>query len=235
MQVGKVSPSAIGKRRARRFVSTDHSDGGEHRQVTVLFIDVVGFTEFTARAGPEHAHALMQAILPILSKTVEGEGCRIKTFTGDGIVSFFGVPSALEDAPVRACRAAVAINQRLASTSEEMLARFGVRPKLRMSINSGPVVFGETTRGDSTSIAAHGDAVNLGSRLLAAAEPGTVLVGEQTRKFTEGMVETVFAGTFQFKGLSEPQSAYRLMSICEIDTLRGRAAARIDRICWTRR
>ena len=121
MRVGKVSPSAIGKRRARRFVSTDHSDGGEHRQVTVLFIDVVGFTEFTARAGPEHAHALMQAILPILSKTVEGEGCRIKTFTGDGIVSFFGVPSALEDAPVRACRAAVAINQRLASTSEEML------------------------------------------------------------------------------------------------------------------
>jgi class 3 adenylate cyclase/tetratricopeptide (TPR) repeat protein len=215
VRIRNVSASALGKRRAGRFASSDFSEGGEHRQVTVLFADLVGFTEFTARAGSEDAHALIQAIHPILDKTVEAQGSIVKTFTGDGIVSFFGVPSAFEDAPLRACRAALLINDRLASVSEELEARFGVRPRLRMSISSGPVVFGEITKGDTTSTAAHGDAVNLGSRLLAAAEPGTVLISEQTHKYTEGMVESVFAGTFRFKGLSEPQAAHQLVSIRE--------------------
>ncbi len=160
----------------------------------------------------------MQAILPILAETVESQGCGFKNFQGDGIASFFGVPSALEDAPLRACRAALAINERLAGVSEELEARFGIRPKLRMSINSGPAVVGETTKGDKTTFAAHGPAVNLGSRLMAVAEPGTVLIGEQTHKYTEGMVEAVFAGMFQLKGLSEPQAAYRLVSISEEPT-----------------
>jgi class 3 adenylate cyclase/tetratricopeptide (TPR) repeat protein len=215
VRVRKENPSPAARRRARRFISTDLSDSGEHRQVTVLFVDLVGFTKFTARAGSERAYALMQAILPILSETVEGQGCRIKTFTGDGLVSFFGVPSGFEDGPLRACRAAVLINKRLAAVSDEMQSHLGVRPQLRMSISSGRVVFGETTRGDSTTIAAHGDAVNLGSRLLTAAEPGTILIGEQTRKYTEEMVETVFVGTFQFKGLSDLQPAYRLVSVRE--------------------
>jgi class 3 adenylate cyclase/tetratricopeptide (TPR) repeat protein len=225
VSVKKENSPLVARELARHLTSTDLSDGGEHRQVTVLFADLVGFTEFTARAGSERAYALMQAILPILSKTVEGHGCRIKTFTGDGLVSFFGVPSAFEDSPLRACRAAVLINKRLASVSEEMQGRFGVRPQLRMSINSGRVVFGETTKGDSTTIAAHGDAVNLGSRLLAAAEPGTILIGEPTRRFTEGMVETTFAGTFQFKGLSEPQPAYHLVSV-RMEATRFAAARR---------
>jgi class 3 adenylate cyclase/tetratricopeptide (TPR) repeat protein len=215
VSVKKENSPLVARELARRPSSTDLADGGEHRQVTVLFADLVGFTEFTACAGSERAYALMQAILPILSKAVEGQGCQIKTFTGDGLTSFFGVPSAFEDSPLRACRAAFLINKRLASVSEEMQERFGVRPQLRMSINSGRVVFGETTKGDSTTIAAHGDAVNLGSRLLAAAEPGTILIGEPTRRFTEGMVETTFAGTFRFKGLSEPQPAYHLVSVRE--------------------
>jgi class 3 adenylate cyclase/tetratricopeptide (TPR) repeat protein len=215
VRVRNISASSLGKRRAGRIISRDIWEGSEHRQVTVLFADLVGFTEFTARAGAESAHALIQAIHPVLDKTAEAYGSTIKTFTGDGIVSFFGVPSAFEDAPLRACRAALLINDRLSSVSEELEARFGMRPRLRMSISSGPAVFGQITKGDRTSTAAHGDAVNLGSRLLAAAEPGTVLISEQTYKYTEGMVETVFAGTFRFKGLSEPQAAHQLVSIRE--------------------
>jgi AAA ATPase domain/Adenylate and Guanylate cyclase catalytic domain len=93
-----------------------------------------------------------------------------------------------------------------------------MRPQLRMSINSGLVVFGQVTEGEAASVTAHGDVVNLGSRMLAVAEPGTILVGEETQRLVEGMVESRPAGTFQFKGKAEPQSAYRLLAMREAAT-----------------
>jgi class 3 adenylate cyclase/tetratricopeptide (TPR) repeat protein len=193
---------------------------GERRQVTVLFADVVGFTAFTARAGAEHAYALMQRVSGLLSAAVQEQGCVVKTFTGDGILAIFGAPTSLEDAPLRACRAALTITQRLAQAEDEIEARHSVRPQLRMSINSGPVVFGEVTEGDVT---AHGDIVNLGSRLLAAAEPGTILIGEETQRLVEGMVETHYAGAFQLRGKAEPQRTYRLVALRD-ETTRFAAA-----------
>jgi class 3 adenylate cyclase/tetratricopeptide (TPR) repeat protein len=183
---------------------------GERRQVTVLYADVVGFTAFTAHAGAEHAYALMQRISKLLSATVQEQGCIVKTFTGDGILALFGAPASLEDAPLRACRAALLIEQRLTAEADDIATRHGMRPQLRMSINSGPVVFGEVAEG---AVTAHGDIVNLGSRLLAVAEPGTILIGEETRQFVDGMVESHYAGTFQFKGKAEPQRAYRLVAL----------------------
>jgi class 3 adenylate cyclase/tetratricopeptide (TPR) repeat protein len=193
---------------------------GERRQVTVLFADVVGFTAFTARAGAEHAYALMQRVSGVLSAAVQQQGCVVKTSTGDGILAIFGAPTSLEDAPLRACRAALTITERLAAAGDELEARHGVRPQLRMSINSGPVVFGEVTEGEVT---AHGDVVNLGSRLLAAAEPGTILIGEETQRFVEGMVETDYAGAFQLRGKAEPQRTYRLVALRD-ETTRFAAA-----------
>jgi class 3 adenylate cyclase/tetratricopeptide (TPR) repeat protein len=198
---------------------------GERRQVTVLFADVVGFTEFTAKAGAEHAYALMQRISKLLSEAVQEQGCVVKNFTGDGILALFGAPAALEDAPLRACRAALLIEQRLAAAADEIEVRHGARPQLRMSINSGPVVFGEVTEGEIASVTAHGDIVNLGSRLLAAAEPGTILIGEETQRLVEGMVQSRFAGVFQFKGKAEPQRAHRLLALRE-DPTRFAAARR---------
>ena len=75
------------------------------------------------------------------------------------------------------------------------------------------VVFGEMTEGQLDTAAAHGEIVNLGSRLLAAAEPGAILIGEQTHSYVEGMVETEYAGAFNFKGLNEPQPAHRLLAL----------------------
>jgi class 3 adenylate cyclase len=81
--------------------SSSFPKDGECRLVTVLFADLVGFTAFTAHAGAEHAYALMQRVSKLLNTTVREQGCVIKTFTGDGIVAFFGAPAALEDAPLR--------------------------------------------------------------------------------------------------------------------------------------
>jgi class 3 adenylate cyclase/tetratricopeptide (TPR) repeat protein len=198
---------------------------GERRQVTILFADIVGFTAFTAGAGEEHAFALMQRVSKLLNVTVQEQGCIIKHFTGDGIMAFFGVPTALEDAPLRACRAALLIDRRLAAVSDEIEGRHGVRPQLRMCINSGLVVFGQVTEGEVASVTAHGDSVNLGSRMLSSAEPGAILIGEETQRFVLGSVESRFAGTFKYKGAATPQRVYRLLGLCE-DTTRFAAARR---------
>jgi len=195
----------------------------ERRQATVLFADFVGFTEFTARTGAEHAHSLMQRVGTLLKGTVQELGCVVMSFTGDGIVAFFGVPAALEDAPLRACRAALLIEQRIAAAADEIAAQHGVRPQLRMSINSGLVVFGELTEGEIASATAHGDTVNVAARLLDVAEPGAILIGEQTHRYVEGVVETRYAGAFKCKGIAEPQPAYRLIALRQ-ETTRFAAA-----------
>src|SRR3981189_1618778 len=85
---------------------------GDRRQVTVLFADLVGFTAFSEHAGEEAAYRLMQHMTTLLRSAIEEQGGAVKSFTGDGVMALFGVPQALEDAPLRACRAALLIQER---------------------------------------------------------------------------------------------------------------------------
>lgn len=104
---------------------------GERRQVTVLFADLVGFTAFSERSGEEAAYKLMQRIAKLLREAVQEHGGAVRSFTGDGVMALFGVPRALEDAPLRACRAALVIQQRLAAQAAEIGAAHGFRPELQ--------------------------------------------------------------------------------------------------------
>ena len=79
----------------------------ERRQVTVLFADMVGFTSFSERSGEEAAFTLMRSLSKLMDEAVRERGGVVRGFTGDGIMAVFGVPVALEDAPLRACRAAL--------------------------------------------------------------------------------------------------------------------------------
>jgi class 3 adenylate cyclase len=115
---------------------------GERRQVTVLFADLVGFTAFSERSGEEVAYALMQRVARLMTGVVEEQGGTVRNFTGDGIMALFGVPTALEDAPLRACRAALTIHDRLANAAGEIVAKYALRPQLRIGINTGPVIVG---------------------------------------------------------------------------------------------
>src|SRR5215470_8468457 len=153
--------------------------GGERRQVTVLFADLVGFTAFSERSGEEAAYQLMQQITKLLRDAVHEQGGTVKNFTGDGVMALFGVPTALEDGPLRACRAALLIQERLAAAAVDIEAAHGLRPQLRIGINNGPVVVGQMQGADS--VTALGDTVNLASRLQALAEPNTVMLSEASR------------------------------------------------------
>jgi class 3 adenylate cyclase len=116
---------------------------GERRQVTVLFADLVGFTAFSERAGEEAAYRLMQYMTRCLRTAIEEQGGTVKSFTGDGVMALFGVPQALEDAPLRACRAALSIQERITEESLDIEASHGLRPQLRIGINSGIAVVGQ--------------------------------------------------------------------------------------------
>src|SRR5271170_8326818 len=80
----------------------------ERRQVTVLFTDMVGFTTFSERSGEEAAFTLMRSLSKLMGEAVREQGGIVQGFTGDGIMAVFGAPTAFEDAPLRACRAALA-------------------------------------------------------------------------------------------------------------------------------
>ena len=79
----------------------------ERRQVTVLFTDMVGFTSFSERSGEEAAFTLMRSLSKLMDEAVREQGGVVQGFTGDGIMAVFGAPVAFEDAPLRACRAAL--------------------------------------------------------------------------------------------------------------------------------
>jgi class 3 adenylate cyclase/tetratricopeptide (TPR) repeat protein len=177
--------------------------------VTVLFADMVGFTAISERLGEEGTYALIQPVYELMAGAVREQGGSVKDFTGDGIMALFGVPAALEDGALRACRAALLINERLAGATPAIEAQHGVRPQMRIGINSGLAVVTQIG-GEGANMTALGDTVNLASRLQTLAEPGAVLLSEATHRLVQGLVETSPAGTHVIKGKAESQRLFRL-------------------------
>jgi class 3 adenylate cyclase len=186
------------------------SPAGERRQATVLFADLVGFATFSERAGEEAAYALIRHMSELMTAEIHAHGGTVNSFTGDGIMALFGVPVALEDAPLRACRAALAIQQRIGADADEIEATCGLRAQLRIAINTGPMIIGEVGSGDSTGVTAIGDTVNLASRLLAFAQPGAVVLTGATHSLVQGLVDIRATSDHDVRGKRGPQRVYHL-------------------------
>jgi class 3 adenylate cyclase/tetratricopeptide (TPR) repeat protein len=185
---------------------------GERRQVTVLFADMVGFVEVSERIGEDATFSLIRQIYELLTAAIKDQGGWAKDFTGDGVMALFGASEALEDAPLRACRAGLSIHQRLSAAASTFESQFGIRPQMRIGVNSGLAVVAKIFSQDAT-VTALGDTVNLASRLQKLAEPGAVYLSESTRRLIEGQAETAFVGDFNIRGKSDPQKVYRLVSV----------------------
>ena len=198
----------------------------ERRQVTVLFTDMVGFTTFSERAGEEAAFTLMQSLAKLMEDAVREQGGVVQGFTGDGVMAVFGAPVAFEDAPLRACRAALAIHERLRAAGGELEAKHGLRPQLRIGINTGLAVVGQVQGGASAGVTVLGDTVNVAARLQAMAQPETTVMSEAMHRLVHGLVEASFVGAHQFKGKVELQMLYRLDSIRHGATRFGAAVGR---------
>ena len=185
----------------------------ERRQVTVLFTDMVGFTSFSERSGEEAAFTLMRSLWKLMAEAVREHGGVVQDFTGDGIMAVFGAPVAFEDGPLRACRAALSILQRLKAAGPDLEAKHGVRPQMRIGLNTGAAVVGKVEdRGDGGG-AVLGDTVNFAARLQSIAEPNSAFMSEAMHRLVQGLVDASFAGEHTIKGKSEPQNVYRLNAV----------------------
>jgi class 3 adenylate cyclase/tetratricopeptide (TPR) repeat protein len=187
---------------------------GERKQVTVMFCDMEGFTQFTERLGPEEAYSIMDEIYEILIHKVHDYEGTVNEMTGDGVMALFGAPIALEDAPQRAIRSSLAIHREMARFSEKMKQESEGIPalKMRVGIHTGPVVVGTLGNNLRVEFKAVGDTVNLASRVEGLADPGATYVTEDIFKLTEGLFRFEALGEKEIKGKEEPIKVFRVIA-----------------------
>ena len=186
---------------------------GERKQVTVMFCDMEGFTSLTEKLGSEQMYSIMDEVYEILIHKVHDYEGTVNELTGDGIMALFGAPIALEDAPQRAIRSALAIHREINKFSDQLKSEKRMPPiKMRIGIHTGPVIVGTLGNDLRVEFKAVGDTVNLASRMEGLADPGTTYVTEDTFKLTEGFFRFEALGEKKIKGKEEPVKVYQVIA-----------------------
>jgi class 3 adenylate cyclase/predicted ATPase len=181
-------------------------DIAERRQLTVMFCDLVGSTALSARLDPEELREIIGAYHRCCTDLVERNGGFVAKYMGDGVLAYFGYPEAHEDDPERAVRAGFTLIDAIGALKATQ------RLKVRIGIATGLVVVGDLIgAGSAQEQAAVGETPNLAARLQALAEPGSIVVADNTRRQIGALFELVDLGPQQFKGFAEAQRAWRVI------------------------
>lgn len=180
------------------------------KPATLLFCDLSGSTSMGERIDAESVRELMSRYFDEMRGCIERHGGTVEKFAGDAVMAVFGVPQAHEDDALRAVRAAAEMRERLAELNPELERRFGTRLSCRIGINTGEVVAGDPSAGETFVT---GDPVNTAARLEQAARPGEILLGEETYRLAAAFVQADEAAPVQARGKAEPVAAYRLRSV----------------------
>ena len=192
---------------------------GERKQVTVMFCDMEGFTPLVEMIGPVEAYGIMDRVYEILIRQVHELEGTVNQMTGDGIMALFGAPIAIEDAPQRALWSAESIHREIANFSDQNKKIGPLR--MRIGINTGPVVVGTLGKDLRVEFKAVGDTVNLASRMESLAEPGTTYVTEETFRLTKDLFRFKTLGKKTVKGKKKLIPVYQVLSARE-DIFRAR-------------
>lgn len=179
----------------------------ERRPVTVLFADIVGSTALGERLEPDEVKILVGECVTMMSRAVEEYGGTVQAYQGDGICAYFGVPAAHEDDPERAARAALRILEVIRGYAADIERAWGITGfTVRVGVNSGPAAVGLVGTADP-QIVALGDATNVAARLQAAADPGTILVGDGAARRLAQRFVLEPASEITVKGKESPVAA----------------------------
>ncbi len=203
---------AVPEELAEKIRATRSSIAGERKQVTVLFCDLAGSTALAERMDPEEYHDLLERYLEIAFREIYRFEGIINQLAGDGFMALFGAPIAHEDAPQRAVRAALQIQQALIQLNEQLLSERQLELHARVGINTGPVVVGNVGNDLKMDYTAIGDTTNLAARLEALAEPGSVLMSESTSRLVRGLFRVRPLGPLAIKGKSEPIAVFEVLA-----------------------
>jgi class 3 adenylate cyclase/tetratricopeptide (TPR) repeat protein len=183
---------------------------GERRQTTVILADIKGSTALAEQVDTETWVEMMNDVLQVLANEIYRYGGEVDQFRGDGMVAFFGAKTAHEDDPERAIRAALAMQAAVQTYAADLAERRGVELLLRVGVNTGEVIAASVGNARQHSEdTAMGRAIALAARMESAAEPGTVLVAENTYRLVEPLFEWAALGQIRVKGVSQPVTVYR--------------------------
>jgi predicted ATPase/class 3 adenylate cyclase len=211
---------------AERIRTSKDALEGERKHVTVLFADLKGSMELLADRDPEDARRLLDGVLEHMIEAVHHYEGTVNQVLGDGVMALFGAPIAHEEHAVRACYAALRMQQRVGEYAHEVHRRLGVPVHIRVGLNSGEVVvrsIGSDLHMDYTAI---GQTTHLAARMEQMAMPGTILLPPETLTLVEGYVLTRALGPRPVKGLEAPLEVYELVGAAPIRSRLHAAAAR---------
>src|SRR5213596_590644 len=198
------------KHLAERILTSKSALEGERKQVTVLFADLKGSMELLADRDPEEARRLLDPVLERMMDAVHRYEGTVNQVMGDGIMALFGAPLAHEDHAVRACYAALRMQESLKRYTDDTRRSHGVEVQIRVGLNSGEVVVrsvGSDLRMDYTAV---GQTTHLAARMEQLAPPGTVRLTGEAVRLAEGYIEARSLGPIPVKGLSHLIEVFEL-------------------------
>jgi adenylate cyclase len=194
---------------------------GEHKQVTVLFVDVVGSMKLAVALDAERLREIMNELFNRAAAVVQRYRGTVDKFTGDGLMALFGAPAALEDHALRACISALEIQSVTKDLATEVFRHDGVALQIRVGLNSGEVIVGEIGSGPGRYTAV-GHPVGMAQRMEGAAPPGGVLCSLSTARLVEDVTRLGAVEEVAVKSADAPVPARQLLAVESDRTVVGR-------------
>jgi class 3 adenylate cyclase/tetratricopeptide (TPR) repeat protein len=184
---------------------------GERKQLSILFADLKGSTEHVANLDPDHARRLLDPVLERMMEAVYRYEGTVNQVMGDGIMALFGAPLALEDHAIRACHAALRMQEIIKAHADEVLRTEGVPLEIRVGLNSGEVIVRSIGSDLHMNYTAMGLTTHLAARMEQIAAPGSIYMTARTLRLVEGYVAVRPLGSLHLKGITEPVETHELL------------------------
>jgi class 3 adenylate cyclase/pimeloyl-ACP methyl ester carboxylesterase len=214
------------KHLAEKILTSKSALEGERKQVTVPFADMKGSMELLADRDPEEARKFLDPVLEHMMEAVHRYEGTVNQVMGDGIMALFGAPLAHEDHALRACYAALRMQESVKRYTEGVRRTEGIPIQIRVGLNSGEVVvrsIGSDLKMDYTAV---GQTTHLAARMEQMAVPGSILIAADTLRLAEGFVQLKSLGPVKVKGMGEPVEVYEVAGAGVARTRLQAAAAR---------
>jgi len=186
--------------------------GGSRKDITLIFVDIRGFTPMSERLEPEQVIQVLNEYLDVCTKAIFKCNGTLDKFIGDGVMAMFGAPIEYDNHPEMAVRAAIEMKSQASLLEQKLIDKYGIGVRFGLGINSGPAVVGnigsEALRLDYTAI---GDTVNLAARLESNAKPGQILISEHTYARVKELFDIEPVGEMKVKGKELPVMVYEVI------------------------
>jgi len=188
-----------------------HTPEAERRQLTVMFVDLVGSTRLSGELDPEELRDVVRAYQSTCTEVVHRYDGYVAQLLGDGLLVYFGFPQAHEDDAQRAVRAGLDIVEAIGALNTRLEQDQGITLAVRLGIHTGLVVVGDMGGSGRQEPLALGETPNLAARLQGLAEPDTVVISAHTYRLIQGYFDCDSLGEYELRGVSQPIVVYRVL------------------------